>query len=134
MPFGCTFQCLCGIRTVSPIQLKWSSAPQVKVVGAWPESMTFPGSLRDPFSTQRLQDFLVKTLHILAGVVDVNNETVDVLNLLCPRYTHREIAGARAERDHTFRKKPLPQRYRPRRPPPQPLPHRLAPQLAWWVY
>ena len=101
-----------------------SSAPQVKVVGAWPESMTFPGSLRDPFSTPRLQDFLVKTLHTLAGAVDVNNETVDVLNSLCPRYTHREIAAARAERDHIFRHNPLPERYRPRRPPPA---HRAPP-------
>ena len=98
--------------------VEWSCAPQVKVVGAWPESMAFPGSLRDPFSTQRLQDFLVKTLHTLAGAVDMNNEGVDVLNSLCPRYTHREIAAARAERDHIFRQNPLPQRYRPRRPPP----------------
>ena len=66
----------------------------------------------------------------------MNNETVDVLNSLCPRYTHREIAAARAERDHIFRQNPLPQRYRPRRPPPPPKPllHHLPPQLAWWVY
>ena len=86
-----------------------SYAPQVKVVGAWPESMAFPGSLRDPFSTPRLQDFLVKTLHTLTGAVDANNQTVDVFNSFCPRYTHREIAAARAERDHIFRQYPLPQ-------------------------
>ena len=98
--------------------VQWSSAPQVKVVGAWPESMALPGSLGDRFSTQRLQDFLVKTLHTFAGAVDVNNKTVDVLNLLCPRYTHREIAAAKAEMDHNFRQNPLPQRYHWRRPPP----------------
>ena len=103
--------------------VEWSSAPQVKVVGAWPESMAFPGSLRDPFSTQRVQDFLVKTLHTLTGAVDVNDDTVDVLNSLCSRYTHGEIAAARAERDHIFRQIPVPQQYRPRRPPlPPPAP------------
>ena len=107
--------------------VEWSSAPQVKVVGAWPESMAFPRSMRDPFSTQRVQDFLVKTVHTLAGVVDVNNETVDVLDSLCPRYTHREIAAARGERDHIFRRKPLPQRYRPCRRPPPPQAPRAPP-------
>ena len=110
---------------------EWSSAPRVKVVGAWPESIAFPGSPRDPFSTQRVQDFLVKTLHTLTGAVDVNNETVDVLNSLCPRYTHREIAVARAERDHIFRHNPLPQRYPPRRPPPPPSPSCTTCPPSW---
>ena len=65
--------------------VEWSSALEVKVLGAWLESMAFRGSLRDPFSPQQLQHFLVKTLHKLAGAVDVNNETEDVLNSLCPR-------------------------------------------------
>ena len=83
--------------------VEWSSAPQVKVVGAWPESMAFLGPLRDRFSTQRVQDFLVKALHTLAGAVDVNNETVDVINSLCARCTHREKDTASAVRDHIFR-------------------------------
>ena len=83
--------------------VEWSCAPRMKMVGAWPESMAFPGPLRDRFSTHRVQGLLVKTLHTLARAVEVNNETVDVLNSLCPRYTDREIATASAERDHIFR-------------------------------
>ena len=68
-------------RVPHPI-VEWSSAAQLNMVGAWPEFVAFPGSLRDPFSTQRMQDFLVKTLHAVAGAVDVNNETVDVRSAL----------------------------------------------------
>ena len=92
------------------------------------------GFLRDPLYKQHVQDLFVKTVHTLAGPVDVNVETVRGMNF-CPRYTHGQVATTRAKKflgntpfhgDTIAKPPPV-----PRPPPPQP---HQAQKLPLWVY
>ena len=48
-------------------------------------AMTFSKSLCDSVCPQHVQEFSMKTIHTLAATLDMNHQTMEVMNNLCPR-------------------------------------------------
>jgi hypothetical protein len=64
-------------------------------------------SLKPGFAVGKCHTRRPPSVHeALASAANVNEGTVQVLNSLCPRYTHRQLPAPGAERDQIFRQNP----------------------------